>query len=337
VTDNEAITKPASGDGTDEMDERDGVAGRPRGVDDEPSLTGQTVLVTGGAGFVGSHLVEALLGANEVRVLDDLSSGRAANVPAGAELVQGDVRDADDLGWAMDDVDVVFHQAGLVSVDRSVDRPVRSHETNVAATVDLLDRAREVDARVVVASSCAIYGDPEDVPVDETEPKTPTSPYAVDKLAIDHYTRTYADLYDLDAVGLRYFNIYGPRQAGGDYSGVVKAFLEQARAGDPITVHGDGDQTRDFVHVSDVVRANLAAATTDHTGRAFNVGTGQSTSIRQLAETIRDVVGSDSDIVHTEPRPADVRHSRADLERTRTELGFEPTVSLEDGLATLVE
>jgi len=232
VTDNEAITKPASGDGTDEMDERDGVAGRPRGVDDEPSLTGQTVLVTGGAGFVGSHLVEALLGANEVRVLDDLSSGRAANVPAGAELVQGDVRDADDLGWAMDDVDVVFHQAGLVSVDQPVDRPVRSHETNVAATVDLLDRAREVDARVVVASSCAIYGDPEDVPVDETEPKTPTSPYAVDKLAIDHYTRTYADLYDLDAVGLRYFNIYGPRQAGGDYSGVVKAFLEQARAGD---------------------------------------------------------------------------------------------------------
>ena len=317
--------------------DRDGTAGRPRSVDDEPPLSGETVLVTGGAGFIGSHLVEALLGENEVRVLDNLSSGRAANVPSGAELVQGDVRDSADLGWAMEDVDVVFHQAGLVSVDQSIDQPLRSHDTNVAATVELLDRAREADARVVLASSCAIYGDPQDVPVDEREPKTPSSPYAIDKLAIDHYTRTYADLYDLDAVALRYFNVYGPRQAGGDYSGVVKAFLEQARAGDPITVHGDGEQTRDFVHVSDVVRANLAAATTEHTGRAFNVGTGRSTSIRQLAETIRDVVGSDSEIVHTDPRPGDVRHSRADLERTRTELGFEPTVSLEDGLATLVE
>jgi len=310
---------------------------RRRGVGGAPELSGRTVLVTGGAGFVGSHLVETLVDDNEVRVLDDLSAGRAEHVPPGVELIEGDVRDRDVLGWAMSDVDVVFHEAGLVSVDRSVEVPAESHETNVAATVNLLDRAREEDARVVLASSCAIYGDPDSVPVSETDATTPTSPYAVDKLAIDHYARTYDDLYDVDVVPLRYFNIYGPRQAGGDYSGVVKAFLDQARAGEPITVHGDGEQTRDFVHVSDVVQANLAAATTDETGRAFNVGTGQSTSIRRLAEAIRDAVGSDSEIVHTDPRAADVGHSRADVTRAREELGFEATVSLEDGLRTLVE
>jgi len=311
--------------------------GRRRGVGGATELSGRTVLVTGGAGFVGSHLVDALADDNEVRVLDDLSAGRGERVPPGVELIEGDIRDPDVLGWAMSDVDVVFHEAGLVSVDLSVEAPAKSHETNVAATVDLLDRAREEDARVVLASSCAIYGNPESVPVAEEDAKTPTSPYAVDKLAIDHYARTYDELYDLDAVALRYFNIYGPRQAGGDYSGVVKAFFDQARAGEPITVHGDGEQTRDFIHVDDVVRANLAAATTDETGRAFNVGTGRSTSIRRLAEAIRDAVGSDSEIVHTDPRAADVRHSRADVTRAREELGFEATVSLEDGLATLVD
>ncbi|SNZ16987.1 UDP-glucose 4-epimerase [Natronoarchaeum philippinense] len=310
---------------------------RRRGADGFPELSGRTVLVTGGAGFVGSHLVDALVDENEVRVLDDLSSGRPERVPAGVELIEGDVRDADALGWAVSDADIVFHQAGLVSVDRSVTAPVESHETNVAATVKLLDLAREEGARVVLASSCAIYGEPDSVPVAETDAKTPTSPYAADKLAIDHYARIYDDCYDVDVVPLRYFNVYGPRQAGGDYSGVVKAFLDQARAGEPITVHGDGEQTRDFVHVSDVVRANLAAATVDETGRAFNVGTGRSTSVRELAETVRSAVGSNSEIVHTEPRAADVRHSCADVTRARDGLGFEATVSLENGLATLTE
>ena len=300
-------------------------------------LRDETVLITGGAGFVGGHIADALVADNDVRILDDLSTGDRETVPQDAELIEGDIRDGDALDAAMEGVDVVFHQAALVSVARSIEEPTRSNRINAAATVELLERAREEDARVVAASSAAIYGDPESVPVSEEDRKTPSSPYAIDKLSLDHYVRTYADLYDLDTVALRYFNIYGPGQQAGDYSGVISVFLDQARSGEPITVHGDGEQTRDFVHISDVVDANLAAATTEHTGRAYNVGTGSSTSIRELAETIRDVVGSDSEIVHTDPRPGDVRHSCADISRAREELGFDPTTSLEDGLATLVE
>lgn len=305
---------------------------------DEPTaaISDRTVLITGGAGFIGGHLAERLATHNDVRILDNLSTGRADRVPDGVEFVQGDLRDGSALDWATDGVDVIFHQAGLVSVDESIEDPARSHRTNVTATVELLQRARREDARVVVASSCAIYGDPEQTPVTESAPKEPKSPYGVDKLAIDHYTRTFAELYDLDAVSLRYFNVYGPGQTGGEYSGVITAFLEQARAGEPITIHGDGEQTRDFVHVSDVVAANLAAATTEHTGRAYNVGTGTRTSIRELAELVCRLVDTDSEIVHTEARPGDVRHSEADLTQARQRLEYEPTVPLEDGLAALV-
>lgn len=298
-------------------------------------LTGRTVLVTGGAGFIGSHLVEALVGTNEVRILDDFSTGRRTNVPAAATVVEGDIRDPEVLDEATADVDLIFHEAGLVSVPRSVDQPERSHDLNVGATVRLLERARRADARVVLASSVAIYGNPERVPITEDHPTRPTSPYGVDKLAIDHYTRLYADLYDLQTVTLRYFNVYGPRQKAGDYSGAISTFLEQARSGVPLTVHGDGTQTRDFVHVSDVVRANLAAAETDRVGEAFNVGTGRSVTIRDLAELVVDITDSSSEIVHTDSRPGDVSRSRADISRAETALGFRPTVSLRDGLAEL--
>ncbi|MCL9814030.1 NAD-dependent epimerase/dehydratase family protein [Natranaeroarchaeum aerophilus] len=299
-------------------------------------ITDRTVLVTGGAGFIGGHIAARLVADNDVRVLDNVSTGEIDRVPDEVEFVQGDLRDGSALDWATDGVDVIFHQAGLVSVDESIEEPVRSHRTNATATVELLERARQEDARIVVASSCAIYGDPEHTPIAEDAPKRPKSPYAIDKLAIDQYTRTFADLYDLDAVPLRYFNVYGPGQTGGEYSGVITAFLEQARTGGPITVHGDGEQTRDFVHVSDVVDANLAAATTDHTGQAYNIGTGTSTSIRELAELVRDVIGSRSEIVHRDGRQGDVRHSEADLARARELLDYKPSVSLEDGLADLV-
>ncbi|WP_353617748.1 NAD-dependent epimerase/dehydratase family protein [Natranaeroarchaeum aerophilus] len=307
------------------------------GVDTTTSMiTDRTVLVTGGAGFIGGHIAARLVADNDVRVLDNVSTGEIDRVPDEVEFVQGDLRDGSALDWATDGVDVIFHQAGLVSVDESIEEPVRSHRTNATATVELLERARQEDARIVVASSCAIYGDPEHTPIAEDAPKRPKSPYAIDKLAIDQYTRTFADLYDLDAVPLRYFNVYGPGQTGGEYSGVITAFLEQARTGGPITVHGDGEQTRDFVHVSDVVDANLAAATTDHTGQAYNIGTGTSTSIRELAELVRDVIGSRSEIVHRDGRQGDVRHSEADLARARELLDYKPSVSLEDGLADLV-
>jgi len=305
-------------------------------------LAGQTALVTGGAGFVGSHLAEALLerGA-DVRVLDDFSSGRRENVPAGAEVVEGDVRDPGVVRSAVRDCDVVFHQAGLVSVPASVEDPLASQAANVTGTLNVLEAAREEgDARVVVASSVAVYGDPDETPVSEDDRKTPQSPYGVDKLAVDHYARRYHDLYGLETVALRYFNVYGPRQRAGDYSGVVSTFLEQAGSGQPLTVHGDGTQTRDFVHVSDVVDANLAAATAaadDAAGRAYNVGTGDSVEIRELAELVRTVTGTDAGVVHTDGRPGDVERSEADATRARRELDWQATVALADGLRELAE
>jgi len=303
---------------------------------DGVDVSNRTVLITGGAGFVGSHLAAALVADNDVRVLDDLSSGAREHVPAGAELIEGDVRDPETVAAAMDGVDLVFHEAALVSVEESIERPQASHRTNVDATVEILERAREEDARVVLASSAAVYGHPESVPVAEGDPKEPTSPYGIDKLSVDHYARRYRDLYGLETAPLRYFNVYGPRQ-NPEYSAVVSVFFRQARDGGPVTVEGDGEQTRDFVHVSDVVRANLLAAATDRVGEPFNVGTGTSVTINELAETVIEVTGSDAEIEHVDPRPGDIRHSEADISAAREALGYEPTVSLEEGLRELAE
>ncbi len=303
--------------------------------DAAPTIAGQTVLVTGGAGFIGSHVAESLADDNDVTVLDDLSTGRRENVPDEAELRVGDVCDRETLDDATSEADLIVHQAAQVSVERSVEAPVATDEVNASATLAVLEAARRADARVVVASSAAIYGQPESLPVAETHPTAPTSPYGVAKLAADEYVRLYESLYGLPTVALRYFNVYGPRQRAGDYAGVVTAFLEQADRGDPITIYGDGEQTRDFVHVHDVVAANHRAATTDGVGEAYNVATGDSVTIQELAETVRDVVGSSSPIVHETAREGDVRHSRADTSRARDRLGFEASVGLAEGLETL--
>ena len=297
-------------------------------------MEARRVLITGGSGFIGGALAEAFRSETDVRVLD-VEPGEA--LPGDVELIEGDVRDREAVEKATEGVDVVFHEAALVSVAGSIDDPVESHAINATGTLRVLEAARRHDARAVLASSAAVYGDPEGVPVSETDPLVPTSPYGLDKLAADHYARLYHDLYGLETVALRYFNVYGPGQTGGDYAGVIEVFLEQARNGDPITVHGDGEQTRDFVHVDDVVRANRLAAETDGVGTAYNVGTGSSTSITRLAERVRDAVGSDSPVVHTEAREGDIRHSRADVSRARERLGYEPTVGLEAGLETLVD
>ncbi len=296
---------------------------------------GQTILVTGGAGFVGSHLAEALVEHNDVRILDDFSAGKRGNVPEGATVIEGDVCDPNILGEAMSGVDTVFHEAAMVSVSKSVEHPLRSHAVTSDGSLVVLDRARREDARVVLASSSAVYGHPESVPIPESACKRPTSPYGIDKLTADQYARRFSDLYGLETVVLRYFNIYGPRQ-NPEYSAVVRTFFDRAIRGEDITIEGDGTQTRDFVHVDDVVAANCRAATTDRVGEAFNVGTGTSITVRGLAEAIRRVTDSDSDIVHADPRPGDIDDSRADLTRAREGLGYEPAVSLSDGLESLV-
>ena len=297
--------------------------------------TDQSILVTGGAGFIGSHLVETLAADNDVVVVDNLSGGRREWVDDRATLIEGDVRNEQTVARAVDGVDLIFHQAANVSVQRSVEAPVESHETNVDATLRLLEHARNEDARFVFASSAAIYGTPEAVPIDESDPKRPTSPYGAEKHAADQYCRLYHDLYDVETVALRYFNVYGPRQRGGQYSGVIDVFLDQADRGEDITVHGDGAQTRDFVHVDDVVAANCLAAVNGTPGEAYNVGTGDSISIRALAELVRETTETTSDIVHVDAREGDIEQSRPSIEKIQAGLGFEPRRSLDTELETL--
>jgi UDP-glucose 4-epimerase len=303
----------------------------------EPEISDRRLFVTGGAGFVGGHLVRELAPDNDVTVLDDLSTGERERVPDGVTFVHGDVRDQRKLKREIRAADVVFHQAGVVGVPASLENPTRSNHVNTGATVQLLDYARRYDTRVVLASSAAVYGHPASTPIAEDHPLEPTSPYGVDKLAVDHYARVFADRYDLPAVVLRYFNVYGRRTGPNPYSAVVDTFLKQAHDGDPITVHGTGEQTRDFVHIDDVVQANCLAGTTDAVGQAYNVGTGSSVSIRQLAVLIRAATDSDSTVTHTDGRTGDIDHSEADLARARSALGYEPTTPLRDGIRALVE
>jgi len=303
----------------------------------ELSPTGKDILVTGGAGFIGSHLVDTLVADNRVTVLDNLSSGITENLHENAQFVQGDVRTLSSLPNLVETADIVFHQAGFVSVEESMEKPLTSHHHNVTATARLLESARQGDTRVISASSAAIYGQPSQLPIAETEPTTPESPYGLDKLSVDHYTRLFNELYGLPTVTLRYFNVYGPRQSAASYSGVISTFLEQLDNGDELTIHGDGTQSRDFVHVSDIVAANLLAATTDNTGVAYNIGSGTATTIQELASVIQSAAATDAGVTHLPDRPGDIAHSCADISRATEYLGYNPSTSLESGLRTLVE
>lgn len=297
--------------------------------------TDQSILVTGGAGFIGSHLVETLVSDNDVVVLDNLSSGRREWVDDRATLIEADIQDDQAVTRAVDDVDLIFHEAANVSVERSVEVPVESHKINVDATLRLLEHARNEDARFVYASSAAIYGTPESVPIDELDLKEPTSPYGLEKHTADEYCRLYHDLYGVETIALRYFNVYGPRQRGGQYSGVIDIFLDQARRGEDITVHGDGKQTRDFVHVDDVVAANCLAATHGAPGEAYNIGTGSSITIKDLAQLVVDTFETTSSVTHIDARDGDIEQSCPSIQKAQGELGFEPTQSLNSELEVL--
>ena len=290
------------------------------------------VLVTGGAGFIGSQVAHAIPADTELIVLDDLSAGDRSAIPDRARFIQGDIRDTEVLDRLVPGVDVIFHQAALVSVEASVADPVSSHVINATSTLNVLEAARRHEARVVLASSAAIYGDPEYTPIDETHPPSPRSPYGLEKFAADHYAQLYHDLYGLETVSLRYFNVYGPTASNNHYSGVIDIFLGQALAGDDVTVHGDGSQTRDFVYIDDIVDANLAAATTDHVGAAYNIGTGDAISIRELAERVVSLTDMGAGIVHVNGRDGDVARSEADISKARDRLGFTPQWDLDSGL-----
>ena len=296
-------------------------------------------LVTGGAGFIGSNLAERLLGDDvQVRVLDNLSTGFMENLEpflGDIEFKQGDVRDLETLQEVMDGVEVVFHQAAVVSVPKSVEDPIEAAMVNDLGTLHVLEAARRAGVRrVVFASSCAVYGDLPHLPKRENMATRPLSPYAAGKLHGETYAFLYSDLYGLDVVCLRYFNVYGPKQdPTSPYSGVISIFLDRAVQGELPTIFGDGEQFRDFVYVADVVQANLLAAYRDNiTGTVINIGTGNSVTVNSLWETISQFAGVEGEPERAEERPGDIRESVADISLAQELLTYEPQYSLQEGL-----
>lgn len=291
-------------------------------------------LVTGGAGFIGSNLVrEWLARGHEAVVLDNLSSGYASNLLPAVPFVEGDIRDLSAVERAISGCAVVFHLAASVGNKRAIDDPLTDSAINVLGTLQVLEAARRHGIRrVVYSSSAATYGELKTLPLAEDHPQEPDSPYGVSKLAGEKHCLAYNRLYGTANVCLRYFNVYGPLQRYDAYGNVIPIFGTRILAGQPLTIFGDGGQTRDFVHVRDVVAANLAAALSPTAAGAFNVGSGRQTGIRSLAEQMLTIAGVDAPIVHDPPRPGDVRHSLADIAAAGQAFGYRPSVSLATGL-----
>ena len=300
-------------------------------------------LVTGGAGFIGSHLVEELLRRGErVRVVDNLATGKRANLAhlSGVDFLEGDLANIEVAHRAVKGVEIVLHQAAIPSVPRSVEDPVTSNRANVDASLNLLVAARDAGVRrVVYAGSSSAYGDTPVLPKVESMPTAPLSPYALQKLVAEEYCRMFTRLYGLETVTTRYFNVFGPRQdPSSPYSGVISLFVSALCAGRAPTIHGDGEQTRDFTYVANVVDGVLRAGSApDVSGEVINVATGGRISLNQLFRTIRDLVGASVEPVHAAPRRGDVRDSRADIEKAKRLLGYTPTVTFDEGLGKTIE
>ena len=299
----------------------------------------RSALVTGAAGFIGSHIVDELLGRGwSVTGLDDLSTGRRSNLTTvdsnNFDLIEGDLRNEKALEIAIEGVDVVFHHAAAISVPESVEHPARTTDVNCTGTAKLLEAAREAGVgRVILASSAAVYGSDAGVPVSETAPTASESPYALSKRYTEQLALQHAEQYELDAIALRYFNVFGPRQdPEGEYAAVIPQFIQLMGDGQRPVIYGDGEQSRDFVHVDDVVAANLAAATADCESEIFNVTSGSRITINELVETINDVLGTDLRPTYDDPRPGDVRHSQASISKAESMLGYSPSVDLAAGL-----
>jgi nucleoside-diphosphate-sugar epimerase len=300
-------------------------------------------LVTGGAGFIGSHLAEELLRRGEtVRVVDNLSTGKRQNIAhiRPVEFIEGDLADLDVARRAVKGIDYVLHQAAIPSVPRSVEDPITSNRANIDASLNVLVAARDAGVkRVVYAGSSSAYGNTPTLPKIETMAPAPLSPYALQKLVAEQYCQMFTRLYGLQTVTTRYFNVFGPRQdPSSPYSGVISIFISALCEGRPPTIYGDGEHTRDFTYVANVVDGVLRACTADNaSGEVINVATSGRISLNTLFNTIRNLVGSTVEPIYAEPRAGDVKDSQADISKAKRVLGYQPSVTFEAGLAKTVE
>uniref|UniRef100_A0A7J2U1Q8 NAD-dependent epimerase/dehydratase family protein n=1 Tax=Ignisphaera aggregans TaxID=334771 RepID=A0A7J2U1Q8_9CREN len=297
------------------------------------------VLVTGGAGFIGSHLVKALLRAGHfVRVLDNFSTGSMDNivdVARDVEIVVGDVRDYSVVEKCVRGVDVVIHLAALIDVAESIERPDLYFEVNVIGTHNIAKACRGVNV-LIFASSSSVYGDPLKIPIPEDHLLSPRSPYAASKVAGEALIQAFSSIYGYRPIILRIFNVYGPKQSRA-YAGVVIEFIRRVLRREPPIIYGDGEQTRDFIHISDVIDAIMKAMSIERARGVFNIGSGKAVTINQLAKLILKTLNrEDLKPVYAPPRPGDIKHSIADITKSRKILGFEPKISLEEGIKTLI-
>jgi nucleoside-diphosphate-sugar epimerase len=301
-------------------------------------------LVTGGAGFIGSHIVRRLVGEGElVRVVDDLSTGQSIRLKTARdsiEFVEGDLADERVSDEIVRDVDYVLHQAAVPSVQRSVYDPIGTNRANVNATLNLLESCRKAGVRrLVYAASSSAYGDTEVLPKVEEMSSNPLSPYALQKLVGEHYCKLYYDLYGLETVSLRYFNVFGPDQdPHSEYSAVIPKFITRLLAKESLTIYGDGEQSRDFTYVDNVVEANLLALrATDAPGNVCNIGCAARITLNKVISLLEEILGIKANVNYTDPKAGDVRHSLADITQARRLLGYEPKVMVKEGLRRTVQ
>ena len=301
------------------------------------------VLVTGGGGFIGSHLAARLVElGHDVRVLDNFATGRRSNIAAiggGVELIEGDIQSYERAHKAVRGCEIVFHQAALPSVPRSIQDPLTSNATNVIGTLNVLLAARDENVRrVVCASSSSVYGANPELPKHEDMAALPISPYATAKLASEGYCRSFGIGYGLETVALRYFNVFGTRQdPTSQYAAVIPNFITALLADKPVTIFGDGEQSRDFTYIDNVVQANiLAMDAPDVSGKVFNIACGRKVTLNELIAELQELIGSDVEPIYAPARPGDVPHSLASLDRARAELGYEPEIDLREGLSRTI-
>ncbi len=302
---------------------------------------GKKALVTGGAGFIGSNIVKLLLqDSYEVTVLDNFSTGYEENLKPfpQVKVIRGDIRDKQAASEAMNGVEVVFHLAANIGNVKSLEDPLFDSDVNVLGTLNILEAARRSGVKkIVYSSSAAIYGEPKKLPIDENHPVAPDSFYGVSKLAAEKHCLCLSKIYDIDIVALRYFNVYGPNQRYDAYGNVIPIFVTRLFKKEPLTIYGDGEQTRDFVNVADIAGANLLAAKEQGLRGAFNIGSGVSLTVNALASIVQDVAGILEEVVHHPERKGEVKHSLADVDLAKRVLGYEPKISIKEGLKEYVE